>query len=153
MITMSQYDNVGNFIENFRILTFLCHSQTTVMVAIVFFTEMLEWHWHYDHAPDSLYLTATFCIHLYVLFQHAFAIPIFSPLFDPAAPFQEVPLCMTHPATIPPSPSESDPSEMSASSSSSDPSGGHSPGDLRSAGVMENGFLSYSSTQRRVLDF
>ena len=50
------------------------------------------------------------------------------------------------PQLVAPSPPKSDPSKMSASSSSSDPSGGYSAGDPGFAGVMENGFLSFNSS-------
>ena len=61
-------------------------------------------------------------------------------------------LAATLPQPAPPSPPESDPLKMSASSSSFDPSGGYSPGDPGSAGVMENGFLSSDFAQRGVSD-
>ena len=43
-----------------------CHPQAAVMVAMIFFAEMPEWQWHYDHAMDSLYLTVTSRVCLYV---------------------------------------------------------------------------------------
>ena len=99
---MSLYDRLENPIENFRILTLSCHSQTIAMAAIVLFTEMLECHWHYDYALDSLYFTATSRVHLYVFFQYAFAVPIFSPFFDLVAPFLGIPLYLAYSATVPP---------------------------------------------------
>ena len=137
-----------------------CHSQMAVMVGMAFFIEMLEWQWHYDLSLDSLYLTATSHVRLYIFFWRGFVVPIFSPFFDLAALFKGIPLCIAHlvvvpphmgqpvaapPQPAPPSPPKSDPSEMSASSSSSNPSDGHSPGDPGSTGVMENGFLSFDS--------
>ena len=55
-------------------------------------------------------------------------------------------------ATATPSPSESDISEMRASSSFFDPSNGYSPSDPGSVSVMENGFLSSDSAYKSVLD-
>ena len=88
--------------ENSHPIICLCHSQTTVMVAIVFFTEVPEWQWHYDHVLDSLYLTTTSRVCLYRFFQRAFATPIFSPFFDPTAQFLGVSLYMAHPDPVPP---------------------------------------------------
>ena len=89
-----------------------------------------------------------------------FVVSIFSPLFDPTAPFEGIPLYMAHLDPMPPhkaqpvdailpqpaSPksSESDPPKMSASSSSSSSAldDGYAPSDPRSAGLMVNEFLS-----------
>ena len=168
MITMSLCNSLGNPTKNFRILTLPCHSQMTAMTVIMFFAEMPKWHQHYDHVLDPLYLTTTSHVCLYTFFQCAFVVPIFSPLFNPTAPFQGVLLYMAHHAImpphmaqpvavhhqhVPPSPFKNDPSGISASSSSSDPSGGYSPNGLGSAGILENGFLFYNSTQRIIRDF
>ena len=72
------------------------------MAVMIFFIEVPEWHWHYDQLMGSLYLTATSRVCLYIFFQRAFVVPIFSPLFDPSARFLGVPLYMTHPNPIPP---------------------------------------------------
>ena len=72
------------------------------MVAVVLFTEMPEWQWHYDHALDSLYLTGTSQVRVYIFFYRAFVAPLLSPLFDPTAPFLGVPLYMAHPDPVPP---------------------------------------------------
>ena len=117
-----------------------------------------------------LYLIATFRVCLYVLFQRAFAAPIYGPFFDPAAPFMGVPLYMAHPDPItphqarppaaPPPPvhpesSKSDPLEMtcSSSSSSSAPDDCYAPAGLGFADLMPNGFLSLESVQWSLLDF
>ena len=132
------------------------------MAAMVFFAEVPEWHWHYDSFMNSLYLTITSPVCLYIFFQWAFAAPVFSPLFDPTAPFLGVPLYMAHPdpvpthhaqpPTVPPhsiqsESSESDPSESmdSSSSSSSAPGDGHAPAAAGSRGIIPNGFLSSES--------
>ena len=133
-----------------------CHSHMVVMAVMAFFTKIPKWQWHYDAALDSLYLTATSHVRLYIFFQRTFVVPIFSPLFDPTALFGGIPLYMAHsiampahmaqPIVAPPSPPKSDPSEMSTSSSSFQLSGGYSPGDPKSMGVLENEFLfSYST--------
>ena len=139
-----------------------CHPQAAVMVAMIFFAEMPEWQWHYDHAMDSLYLTVTSRVCLYIFFQLAFAVPVFSLLFDPAALFLGVLLYMAHPGPVPPhqahppfvapqyvpqESSESDPSKMMDSSSSSSlaPDNGYTPSDPGSASLMANGFLSLES--------
>ena len=128
-----------------------------VMVVIAFFTEILKWQWHYDPALNSLYLTASSHVHLYIFFKHAFAIPIFSPLFDPTTTLREILLYIAHPVamqphmaqptTAPPqlaplSPPESDPSKISVSSYSSDLSVGYSPSGPGFVDIIENGFLS-----------
>ena len=141
-----------------------CHLKTMVMAAMIFFTEMPEWHWHYDQFMVSLYLTTTSRVHLYIFFQCAFVVPVFSPIFDHAAPFLGVPLYMAHPDPVspyqeqPPTPpqqyvpqgsSKSDPSEMMDSSSTSSlaPDDEQAPGDPKSAGIVLNKFLSSDSGQ------
>ena len=148
---------------------YLCHSQTIVIAAIAFLAEVPEWQWHYDPALDSLYLIATSHVCLYIFFQRTFAVLIFSPLFNPAAPFKGIPLYMAHLVAVPPhtaqpaavlpqptpsSPPENNPSEMSTFSSSSSfaPGGGYSLGDLGTANIMESGFLSSESAQRSLPD-
>ena len=79
-----------------------CHSQMTVMTAMVFFAEIPEWQWHYDPALDSLFLTATSRMWLYIFFQRAFIVSVLSPFFDPKAPFDGIPLYMAHLVVIPP---------------------------------------------------
>ena len=125
---------------------------------IIFFAEVPEWQWHYDHALDSLYLMATPRFRLYVFFWWAFDVPLFSPLFDPTTTLLVVPLYMEHPEPIPlhqapppvaPTQSahqaslESDPFEWmeSSSSSSSAPDDDYAPADFG----MANGFLSSES--------
>ena len=153
MNMMSLYDNLGNPTENFQILTLPCHSQMIVMAALVFFAKIPKWQWHYDHVLGSLYLMATSRIHLYTFFQLSFVKSVFSSIFDPEAPFDGVPLFMAHPAgaplqPFPPASLEIDPSEVSASTSSSSfaPTGDRSsPGGLRVADIMVNGFPSFES--------
>ena len=120
----------------------------------ILFTELLKLQFHYDPMIDSLYITATYHFHLYFFFHRDFAVPLFSPLFDPAAPFLAIPLYMAHPAApsisslaSPPqlvlflSP-DGAPSEIADSSfSSSTPDDGYAPIDPG----MTNGFLSSES--------
>ena len=70
-----------------------------IAATIVFYAEVPEWQWHYDLALDLLYLIATARFRLYVLFRH-FAIPLYSPLFDPTTPYLVVPLYMAHPDPV-----------------------------------------------------
>ena len=74
----------------------------TVMVAMAFFIEVPEWQWHDDPPMDSLYLTVTTHVHSYIFFQRVFAVPIFSPFFDPTASFEGIPLYMAHSDPMPP---------------------------------------------------
>ena len=146
MIMRSLHDSLGNATENFWILTLSCHFQTIVMAALVFFIELPKWQWHYDHALDSLYLTATSRIHLYIFFQCSFTEPILSLMFDLEAPVDGVLLFIAHliGAPLQPSP-KTDPSEASASTSSSSSAlkgDRPSPGGLGAASIMANGFLS-----------
>ena len=138
------------------------HSQTLEMVAtIIIFTELPEWHLHYDPILDSLYITATCCFRLYIFFFHDFIVPLFSPSFDPTAPFLAMPIYMAHPAAppaaalaslpastpqvVPSFPFESDPSEELASSSpSTSPSTSAVEYALTDL-AMVNGFLSSES--------
>ena len=112
---------------------------------------------------DSLYLTATSYICLYIFFQRVFAIPIFSPLFDPMALFEGISLYMAHSDPVPPhmvqpiavvlsQPTppeslESEPPQMSAFSfsSSSAPDDGYAPGGPGFMGLIMNRFLSLGS--------
>ena len=125
------------------------HSQTMDMaMTIMLFAEMAELQWHYDHVIDFLYMTATYRLCLYIFFCRDFAVPPFSPLFDPLSPFLVIPLYMAHPIrppTAPPQPaylasSESDPSQMvdSTFSSSSAADDDYAPADFG----MVNRFLS-----------
>ena len=118
----------------------------------ILYAELPELQFHYDPVIDSLYITATCHFHLYFFFRRGFAVPLFSPLFDPITPFLAIPLYMAHPAAPPVSPptsppqvvpslsSDSDPSEIadSSSSSSSAPSNSYALADVG----MANGFLS-----------
>ena len=70
MITMSLYDSLRNPTENFQILTLPCHSQTVVMATMALLAKILEWQWYYDLALDSLLLTATSRVWLYIFLQH-----------------------------------------------------------------------------------
>ena len=72
------------------------------MAAMIFSAEMSEWQWHYDYAMDSLYLTVKSPVCLYIFFQWAFAVPVFSLLFDLAALFLGVLLYMAHLGPVPP---------------------------------------------------
>ena len=95
-----------------------------MMAAMLFFTKVPKWHWHYDPFMDSLYLTTTSRVHLYIFFQWVFATLILSPLFDSAAPFLEVPLYMAHPYPVPPhqaQPPTASPPPVHPVSSESDP--------------------------------
>ena len=78
-------------------------------VTIILFAELPELQFHYDPVIDSLYITATCRFRLYFFFSHDFAIPLFSPLFDPATPFLAIPLHMAHPAAPPIPPPASPP--------------------------------------------
>ena len=73
-----------------------------IAATIVFYTEVPEWQWHYDLTLDSLYLMATARFHLYVFFSQAFAIPLYSLLFDPTTPYLVVLLYMAHPDPVAP---------------------------------------------------
>ena len=154
---------IENFLNSHPIIC-PCHSQTMVMAAIVFFAKVPEWHQHYDQFMDSLYLTATSRARPYIFFQHAFVVPIFSPLFDPVAPFLGVPLYIAHPDLVSPHPaqppaappqytaqgsSKNDQLEMvdSSSSSSSAIDDSQALGDPGSGSVMANEFLSSKSAQ------
>ena len=102
-----------------------------IAATIILFVEMPELQWHYNHVIDSLYLTATYQLCLYIFFHRDFVVPLFSPLFDLVSPFLAIPLYITHPippsvappATPPqlahPASFENDPSEMVDSFSSS----------------------------------
>ena len=68
---------------------------------VVLFTELLELRLHLDPMPDSIYITATCHVRLYIFFHRAFVVPLFSPLFDPVFPFLSIPLHMTHPVAPP----------------------------------------------------
>ena len=109
---------------------------------------------------DFLYLIATTHIRLYMFFQCVFVVPIFSPLFDPTASFEWIPLYIARPDLMPPhmahpddvvlpqaallESSKSDQPEMSASSSSSSfsPADDYALGDPKSASFMANGFFA-----------
>ena len=123
-------------------------------VTTILFVELLELQFHYDLVIDSLYITTTYHIRLYFFFRHDFAVPLFSPLFNPTAPFLAIPLYMAHPAALPVAPSVSppqlvpslslngDPLEIvDSSSSSSAPDDSYAATDLG----MANGFLSLES--------
>ena len=72
-----------------------------ITVTIFFYAEVPEWQWHYDLALDSLYLMATARFCLYVFFHRAFAVPLYSLLFDPTTSYSVVPLYMAHSDLIP----------------------------------------------------
>ena len=114
-------------------------------MAIILYTEVPEWQWHYDLALDSLYLMATARFRLYVFFHRAFVVPLFSLLFDPTTLYLAVPVYMAHPpAPPPPQPvyqgsSESDRAEPMDSSSSS--SGAPDDDYALADSNMANGFL------------
>ena len=65
-------------------------------VTAIIFTKLLEVQFHYDPMIDSLYITVTCHFRLYFFFCRDFAVPLFSPLFDPTAPFLAIPLYMAH---------------------------------------------------------
>ena len=113
------------------------------MVALIFFAEIPEWQWHYDHTLDSLYAMAISRIRLYISFQCSVTKSVLSLMFNPEAPFDGIPLFMAYLEGTPlqPFPLASlkiNPSEVSVSTSSSS----SAPGGLRAAGIMANGFLS-----------
>ena len=123
----------------------------TTMEAIVFFTKILEWQWHYNLVLDSQYLAASSCFPLYIFFQCLFVMSILSPFSDPEVPFDGIPLYMAHPVTAPPPPlslvsKESDPSEMSSSSSSTLGSrgSGHPLGGPKVLGIWRMAFSPLS---------
>ena len=103
----------------------------------------------------SLYITGTCCFCFYFFSLRDFAVPLFHPQFDPAAPYIAIALHVAHPAppvplaaappaspltsppqVIPALPFESDPSEELTSSSG--PSADYILAELG----MANGFLS-----------
>ena len=163
MTAISAQINFKNPTVNFPKFSSYCvcshYTQTMDMVAIVIIiAELLELQLHFDPVIDSLYITTTCRVCLYIFFHRDFVVSLFSLLFNPAAPFLVIPLHMTHSAAplIPPptSPSQvvpslssdGDPSE--AADSSSSPSStldyGYAPADLG----MVNGLLSSESIQR-----
>ena len=153
MITMTLHNSLGNPTKNFRIFTLLFHSQMIPMAVLVFFAEIPEWQWNYDYVLDSLYLTATSRMCLYIFFERSFSESVLSLMFEPKAPFDGVPLFMAHPAgaplqPFPPASPETDPSEAGTSTCSSSSAPGDdrpSLGGLGAIGVMANGFLSFGS--------
>ena len=155
MIVMSVESRIRNPTENFlnsHPIIHPCHSQTMdVAMTIIVFAEMPELQWYYDHVIDSLSMIVTCWLRLYIFFCRNFAVPLFSPLFDPASPLLAIPLYMAHhvpppvasPQPAHPTSSESDPLEMVDSSSPSffALDDGYLPVDLN----MANGFLSLES--------
>ena len=94
-------------------------------MTVVLFADLPELQLHFDLMLDSIYITATYRVRLYIFFLRDFAVPLFSPLFDPVAPFLAVPLHMAHPAipSIPPVPPPTSPPQVVPSlSSDGDPS-------------------------------
>ena len=138
--------------ENFLKFSSYCvcprHSQTMDMVATaILFAELPKLQFHFNLVIDSLYIIATCCFHLYFFFHRDFVVALFSPLFDPTAPFLAIPLYMAHPAAPPislpqlvPSLSpHSDPSQIANSSPLfSAPDDNYAPADPG----MANGFRS-----------
>ena len=126
-----------------------------IAATIILFVEMPELQWHYNHVIDSLYMTATCQLCLYIFFHRDFVVPLFSPLFDPASPFLAILLYIAHP--IPPSVAppttppqlahptsfENDPSEMVDSFSSSSSALDNNCAPIDSG--MANRFLSSES--------
>ena len=51
---------------------------------------------HFHPILDTLYITGACRFRLYIFFHCDFAIPLFSPLFDPTAPFLVVLIYMAH---------------------------------------------------------
>ena len=107
MNVMSMQNSFKNPTKNFPKFLSYCmsphYSQTMDMAATaILFAELPELQFHYDPVIDSLYVTTTYHFHLYFFFCCDFAVPLFSPLFDPAAPFLVIPLYMAHPAATPP---------------------------------------------------
>ena len=109
------------------------------MAMISFFTKIPEWQWHYNPTLDSLYLTASSYVCLYIFFQRPFVVLVLSSFFNLEAPFDGIPLYMAHLAAASPQPiplasMESNPSKASSSSSSTFASGDsrHPPGEPRS---------------------
>ena len=84
------------------ICIYLCHSQMIVMATMVFFAEVPEWQWHFIPTLDSLYLTATSQVRLYISLQCVFTVFCFKSTFDPEVPFDEIPLYKAHPVTVSP---------------------------------------------------
>ena len=114
---------------------------------------------HYDPMFDSLYITRTSHFRLYFFTSRDFVVPLFHPLFDPAAPYIAIHMAHPVPPAAPLAPAsppawqpqvvpslsldDEDASEVvvSSSSLSSRPSGDYTPAKLG----MPNGFLSSAS--------
>ena len=71
---MSLNGSLGNPIKNFQIFTLPYHSQMVVMAAMALLAELPEWQWYHNPALDSLLLSATSRVHLYIFLQHVFTV-------------------------------------------------------------------------------
>ena len=71
---------------------------------IILFTEIPKLQWHYNHVIGSLYLIATFQLHLYIFFHRDFVVPLFSPPFNLISPFLAIPLYMAYLIPVPAAP-------------------------------------------------
>ena len=88
---------------------------------VVLFAELPELQLHLDPVLDSIYITATCCVRLYIFFHRDFAVPLFNPLFDLVTPFLAILLHMDHTAAPPTTPT-SPPQVVPSLSFESDPS-------------------------------
>ena len=70
------------------------------MAAMAFLTKIPEWQWYYDPALNSLLLTVTSSVRLYIFFQHGFYYFCLESAFDPMAPSDGTLLYEAHPVTV-----------------------------------------------------
>ena len=80
MNAMLLYDSLGNPTENFQNLTLPCHSQTIIIAKMALLAEVPKWQWYYDPTLDSLLLSATSPVCMYIFVQRVYTISISSPL-------------------------------------------------------------------------
>ena len=78
-------------------------------VMAILFIEFLDLQFHIDSVIDSVYITGTCHFRLFFFFCRDFAVPLYHPLFDPAAPFIAIPLYMAHPVSPPEAPAATPP--------------------------------------------
>ena len=106
----SQNSIVENPTENFLKFSSCgyCSHRSQIMdmaATIILFAELPGLQLHFDTVLDSIYITATYRVRLYIFFRRAFAVPPFNYLSDPAAPFLAIPLHRAHsvaPVLVPP---------------------------------------------------
>ena len=66
-----------NFLNSHPIIC-PCHSQTVMMAAPTLLIEAPKWQWYCDPAVDSLLLSATPHVRLYIFLQHVFTVSVSS---------------------------------------------------------------------------